>query len=376
MDTKELERLLRNGKGALPCQAIESLKQNHFITHSKIASGPASLDLVLSEECYQIGQPLLMPERGQEVYTMIKNELSAKRHRSTNLFPGKEYIIALQESISLPNEIYGYLNPKSTTGRVFTHCRTLSDGVREYDHLPRNWRGKMWVHVVPKVFPISYVPGVDTLNQIRLIVKNAQLSQFELQSLQRQYSVMKQEQDIPITSDRFRIRGGEKGYMILTLDCVGIDDVVGYRALHCKEPLPIGGVQCADWKKYFEPIKTKKYLRLKKHEYYLLSTKDMISIPPDYAAEVQAVGVQYGDNRWHFAGFIDNGFGFSQENPLFGNTITLEVLANEEMRFKDGQPVANLLFEKVAETPLKLYGGERSNYKIQRGTRLPKQFTM
>lgn len=373
MKTKELELLLSNGKGALPRQAIETLKSESFIKNSQQSSGPASLDLTLSEECYEI-ERVIMPKKGEEVFKLLKREMKGKKLKNFNLFPGKQYLIGIEEEFLLPSSLYGYINPKSTTGRTFVHCRSMIDGVDKYDHLPRECYGKIWALVIPQVFPISYIPGVDTLNQIRLIIKGEQLSQMEIQSIQHKFKIMKEDERLALKKDYKTIRGNALGYMIFSADCIGQNGIVGYKAKQNKNPLPIGGIRCADWKDYFEIIRSKKYLELDPRYFYLLSTKERVSIPPQFAAEVKPVTEGYGEFRSHYAGFVDSGFGYKPDDLLFGNTITLEVRVFEKTILRHGQPVACLQFEKMVEIPDQLYSKTSGTYASQLGARLPKQF--
>jgi dCTP deaminase len=375
MKTKQLEQLLLTGVGALPFQAIETLKEYQLIKDSPLKAGPASLDLVLTDECYEIKR-VIFPKQGQEVYSLINKEMGSKRHKGNVLFPGKQYIISHQEGFELPRELYGYSNPKSTTGRSFTHIRLFADGVSQYDHLPRGWRGKAWSLVTPKLFPILYRPGIDSLNQMRILRKDARLSELEIRRMQGQYSALKDENNKRKQANTLRIRGGDHGYMIFSADCVGVDGIVGYEAKVSKEALPIGGVHCSDWKKYFKPIKAKKYLELDPAKYYILSTSERISIPPQFAAEVKAIDERHGEFRTHYAGFFDPGFGYDSTNPLAGNTITLEVRVFEKTCLWHGQPVACLQFEHMAAIPESLYDKTSGTYKKQIGATLGKQFNM
>lgn len=373
--TKNLEQMLLIGHGALPYQHINLLKDHHFIQHSTLFPGPSSLDLAIGEECYEIKR-MIFPKKGQTILSLIKGDMGGKIHKGHVLLPGRKYIIMHDELFNLPRTLYGYANPKSTTGRAFVHARLLADGVSQYDHLPRGWTGRLWSLVIPQLFPISYVPHLDSLSQMRIFRKDARLSELEIQSAQLKYSMMKEENDEPAKSNYFHIRGGEHGYMIFTADCIGVNGIAGYVGKYHKEPLPIGGKTCSDWKKYFEPVKKSRYIELDPLKYYILSTRERISIPPEFAAEVKPIDERMGEFRSHFAGFFDSAFGYDPNNKLEGNTMTLEMRTFEKMVLWHGQPFVSLGFEKMTQIPDALYNQTSGTYKNQIGAKLGKQFKM
>lgn len=87
MKTKEL-RLIEDGHGALPYQTINAMKEAYFIRNSKVTPGPASLDLVLSEECYKIKR-VIFPKPGESVYKLIKMKWVVYVIKVARLFQGK-----------------------------------------------------------------------------------------------------------------------------------------------------------------------------------------------------------------------------------------------------------------------------------------------
>ncbi len=89
-------------------------------------------------------------------------------------------------------------------------------------------------------------------------------------------------------------------------------------------------------------------------------------IPPDLAAEMVPIDPAMGEFRVHYAGFFDPGFGWTT-NGLPGARGVLEVRSHEvPFVLEDGQMIARLVFEKIAERPEALYGeAGASNYQGQ-----------
>lgn len=372
MKIEKLQRIL-SAEGALPFQAIQALQDHGFIKHSKHTPGPSSLDLALSDECYRIDR-IIIPKPGESVRDLIP-EMIGKRQLSPTLKKDETYLIQLKEGFYLPDSVYGFCNPKSSTGRIFTHSRILADGVSQYDSLSRGYTGELWNVLQPKAFSVSYAPG-DTASQIRILTSDTRLSELEINSLHVKAPLVKDEYGQPLFGKQLQIGGGDHGYLTLSIDCVGVGDIIGYEAVSCPKVVPLSGKQLFSKGKFWKPIKKAEHIELEPGKQYILSTKERVSIPPNHAAEVKAIDERFGEFRSHYAGFIDNGFGYDPNRPLFGNTITLEVCVFERMCLWHGQPVVCLYFEKMAALPKALYATTSGTYQNQTGARLSKQFIM
>ena len=83
-----------------------------------------------------------------------------------------------------------------------------------------------------------------------------------------------------------------------------------------------------------------------------------------------------GEFRSHDAGFIDPGWGYGAEGEGRGRQLVLEVRPFEDIVFRDGQPVAKIKFETMAEMPDVQYDAlGKSNYTNETAApRLSKHF--
>ena len=88
---------------------------------------PSSIDLTLSNECYEIKYSFL--SHNSKVRDKI-NELIVKKIDLSKEYKfeiNKTYIVKLKENLFLDKNILGKCNPKSTTGRLDIFCRTIVD---------------------------------------------------------------------------------------------------------------------------------------------------------------------------------------------------------------------------------------------------------
>ena len=110
--------------------------------------------------------------------------------------------------------------------------------------------------------------------------------------------------------------------------------------------------------------------------FYILVSREAVTIPPNNAAEMAPYLAMVGEFRVHYAGFFDPGFGWAEAGGA-GSRGVLEVRCHEApFVLEHGQVVGRLVYEKMAAVPEALYGREiASNYQGQ-GLKLSKHFKM
>jgi len=155
----------------------------------------------------------------------------------------------------------------------------------------------------------------------------------------------------------------EKG--LCGYECIaGPDDVVD-----------VANIAHYEAEKFFRPLTLKRgALRLKRDRFYILSGAEAVKIPPALASEMVPMDERSGDFRSHYAGFLDPGWGYGKEGEGKGRPFTLEVRPFEDLVIRPGQPIAKIKFERMAEVPEFHYDTKQSNYLIQTGPKLGKQF--
>ena len=132
---------------------------------------PSSMDLTLSNECYELKYSFLSPAG------RIRNKLKKLSIKKYNLSNGlvfkknKTYLVRLNEKLNLKRIIKGKCNPKSSTGRLDIFCRTILDKSNEYEKIPHKYKGEMFLEITCKSFNIKFHEG-DSLNQMRLVYNN------------------------------------------------------------------------------------------------------------------------------------------------------------------------------------------------------------
>jgi dCTP deaminase len=323
---------------------------------------PASLDLRLGTTAYRVrasflaGHARTVADRLAE-FEMHRVDLSG----GAVLEKGCVYVIPLMERLALPPGITAVANAKSSTGRLDLLTRTITDGGAEFDRIPEGYTGPLYAEVCPRSFSVLVRAG-QRLNQIRFRDGQAVLDDTALGALHAADPLVTGEavisEGLGFSVD-LRLAGGLQGYR--AKPHAGVIDLDR-----------IGHYPAAD---FWEEVRTDQgRIILDPGAFYILVSREAVTIPPDYAAEMAPYLAMVGEFRVHYAGFFDPGFGHRDAGGV-GSRGVLEVRCHEApFVLEHGQVVGRLVYERMSARPATLYGaGIASNYQGQ-GLKLAKQF--
>jgi dCTP deaminase len=353
--------------GVLPAQTLRRLIEDGVIGADRPILPeqiqPASLDLRLGDVAYRVrasflaGQGRSVAERIAE-FEMHSMDLSA----GAVLEKGCVYVIPLMERLALPEGITAVANAKSSTGRLDLLTRTITDGGVEFDRIAGGYSGPLYAEVCPRSFSVLARAG-QRLNQIRFRHGQAVLSDADLTALHGRE---------PLVNGPAVISEG-LGFSVDLRP--GPDDLVGYRAKPHTGVIDLDRIGHYPAAEFWEEIRSRDgRIILDPGAFYILVSREAVTIPPDYAAEMAPYLAMVGEFRVHYAGFFDPGFGHSAAGGT-GSRGVLEVRCHEApFVLEHGQIVGRLVYERMSERPETLYGaGIASNYQGQ-GLKLAKHF--
>lgn len=363
-----------NKKGALPAQTLRDLVKAGFVKNANPENiSPASIDLSLSEEVYEIAG-LLLAKNGESIRSLLPLMNATKVSITSPIQTGKLYIARLNETLELPKEVYGYCNPKSSTGRLDMHVRVLADGVPRYDSVtPRGYTGELWVAIHAKSFAVQLHSGTP-LTQLRLFNADTRLNELELEIALKEHQLVWHSTEERTVSYDELLTHDQDGALILT--AMVDDDIAGYKCIASQDQvLDVAKIASYEATNFFEPVYAEDgFLRLKRGSFYILSGAERVRIPPMFSSEMAPMDERSGDFRSHYAGFLDPGWGWGLDGEGHGRPFTLEVRPFEDLVVRRGQPIAKITFERMAEEPDVHYDTKASNYLKQTGPKLGKQF--
>ncbi len=313
-------------------KSIKSLKK---IDNNQLQ--PASLDLTLSKFCYRIKASFIPNEIA--ISTILKNLVLNKIDLQNEflLEKGCIYLCEINEYLNLPIDIKGKSNPKSTTGRLDIFTRIITERGSEYDYIDYNYKGKLYLEIIPQSFSIKIKKNIS-LNQIRFYQGK------ENETIQR-----KQKISVSI----------KKNF------------VSAYKAKKITSSINLRKINFYKKSLYWEEIiPNDNSFIIEKDEFYILRSKELISIPRNNAAELEPYKDSFGNFRVHYAGFFDPGFGHTNGIPA-----VLELRAYDTpFIIRDGQLVGQLNYYDINLVKKFSYGKSiKSNYYNQ-SLKLAKQF--
>ncbi len=372
-------------EGMLPSQEIRELiakgsiqAPSSGVTEKQIQ--PASLDLRLGDIAYRV-QASFVPQNST-VEAGIR-ELGLKittvdLTRATVFEKGCVYIVPLLEELNLPEDTSAWANPKSSTGRLDIFTRLITDYGVAFEKVRPGYKGRLFAEIASRTFTIAVRAGV-TLNQLRFIRGKPKPSDSATKALEK----------AEWAKDEALVYGEEgnpekalidKQSIKLSVNLRGSDasEIVAYKARENTPVIDLANINHYDpqdfWDIRHDP--GKRGLILDPGGFYILASKERLSIPPDWAAEMVSMDQDIGEFRIHYAGFFDPGFGYGAgDSDLKGTRAVLEVRAHEvPFLIEHGQIMGRLKYFPLIARPDKIYGTQIGSSYQRQGLALSKHF--
>ena len=359
--------------GILPSQEITNLIARGNISGSPAVNPdhiqPASLDLRLGDMAHRVRASFL-PGPNSTVEAKIKELRMTRVDLTAAPVFEKDcvYIVPLVEELNLPESISGKANPKSTTGRLDIFTRLITDYGTEFDRVPQGYKGKLYAEVVSRTFTVAIRAGMR-LSQLRFVQGNPRSSDSAIRGLDREEPLVYDE-DSPTKA---RVERGLR----ITVNLEGAEaEIIAYKAKRFAPAIELDKINFYPTEEFWEVRhqNASKNLILEPGDFYILASKEKVSVPPEFAAEMVPFDPSDGEFRIHYAGFFDPGFGHGS-GDIKGTPAVLEVRAHEvPFLMEHGQLVGRLNYMPLLRRPDKIYGTNiGSSYQHQALT-LSKQF--
>jgi dCTP deaminase len=275
---------------------------------------------------------------------------------------GCVYVVPLMENLALPGDLTAVTNAKSSTGRLDLLTRTITDGGTEFDRIAAGYAGPIYAEICPRSFSVLVRPGMR-LNQLRLRRGDAVLSDADLAAVHAR---------TPLVDSNPVIAGG-LGFSVDLAPAQG--SLVGWRAKPHTGVIDLDRIGHYAPRDFWEEVHAAHgQIILDPGAFYILVSREAVTIPPTHAAEMAPYLAMVGEFRVHYAGFFDPGFGWAATGGA-GSRGVLEVRCHEApFVLEHGQVVGRLVYERMSAVPETLYGaGIASNYQGQ-GLKLSKHF--
>ncbi|MFQ5380547.1 MAG: 2'-deoxycytidine 5'-triphosphate deaminase [Dehalococcoidia bacterium] len=338
---------------------------------------PASIDLRLGPVAHRLRSSFLPGLDATVADRLAGLEMGPPLDLSADggavLERGRPYLVPLVETLNLPERVRARANPRSSTGRLDIFTRVVSDHGARFDEIRRGYEGSLWLEVYSNTFTVRVAAGL-CLAQLRLSDSDDILRGPDIRRVH-------EDEGLLYVPDRTQPRKADAPMIASDGLFVGVDlpadDFAGWRAKGNSGLLDLDAADRYDVLDFWEPVFAEPGGRLVLHpeQFYLLKSRELVSIPPGYAVEMAAYDPTNGELRTHYAGFFDPGFGRGR-GEVRGTSAVLEVRAHDvPFMLEHGQPVARFSFEPMAREPERLYGDDEAASHFQRqGVALPRQF--
>jgi len=315
----------------------------------------SSVDLTLANEGYEIAAGSIKPGGFEYRSVILENRdyakpLKLQKDETFLLKKGRTYLFRLNETLKNLKEtrIYGQATAKSSIGRLDVLARLIVDGMDCYEHFKPEYLKEGSVEIFVEISPITFNVRVKpsiSLTQLRLfygslddaVMRGTGVSECVLQGKkENSLSVDLSETEIcekPVSA--FRAKDQEENDFI---------DLWVYEGNNeNKKPKP---------EKYWECLlkDQRNRLQIKKGCFYILRSKERISLPKGVAVYCRATDETIGEMRIHYAGFAHPFFGKNRKDGQEGTPLIFEVRGhNVDVSLRDGEKMANITFYRMSE---------------------------
>ncbi|MEL6344686.1 MAG: 2'-deoxycytidine 5'-triphosphate deaminase [Myxococcota bacterium] len=336
---------------------------------------PSSLDLRLGARVWQLQCSFLPGGAGIErkLGRLATASYRLDAREPLVLHRGGVYLAEIEEVLELPAGVWGRGNPKSSTGRLDVFVRLLTETGYAFDTIPVGYQGRLFLEITPQSFHVAVRRG-DALGQLRLAVGEPMLDRDMLRERQAKDPLCLWSDGSPAP-----LADGPTPGILLS---VNLEDhaggPVGYLARRHQPPVDLSRRNLPTDRYWMPLLPTGGDGQvLEPEQFYIFATRETLRIPPDLCAELVAFDATKGELRTHYAGFIDAGFGWSEDEDAgagVGARLVLEIRTHDvPFLLEHGQPLFRVEFMRNETRPDVLYGQTNSNYQMQ-GLKLAKQF--
>lgn len=362
--------------GALNKDQIRKLCEEGLINVGRLrddALDESAIDLYLSGEAYRMKNGSVKPSSSYHYSWFLKRQkLSRKLPRPKNgiytLQAKTTYVFKLQERLERELGVAGFhgqATAKSSIGRVDVLARLIVDGMDTYESFDPaglvKGSGEMYLEITPMTFPVRVKEG-KSLSQLRLFYGNPEDVRIKGKELLETVFPGSENPDGALRVD-------------LTHENIGGLQVAAFcarRPNSATPPIVLWETRPApDPCDYWTCVESDDAgrLEIQANNFYILRSKEKISLPEGIAIYCRAIDETIGEMRIHYAGFVHPRFGTNRSDKKEGTPLIFEVRGHQvNVSLADGERMANLIFYRMStDSPKKeTKGKEKGKRKKKR----------
>jgi dCTP deaminase len=310
----------------------------------------SAVDLSLTREGYRVTRGSVKPFGDRYMHFCKAGGLLEKLPEAEiyELKRTKTYLFKLNEKLNLSKEsrIHGRATAKSTIGRMDVLARLIVDGMDHYEGFDLEGldkgHGDMYLEITPMTFNVRVREGIS-LSQLRLFRGKPEASE-----------IVGEEVYEPLLHVDTGCEMDGSLSVNLQPTLISGKEVCAFQANlmeEDEEPIDLWErekvVPCTYWK--FLKSDKQNRLKIHKNHFYILRSKEKISLTEGVAVYCRATDEAIGEMRIHYAGFVHPFFGKERGDGQEGTPLIFEVRGHDvDVSLKDGEKMARLIFYRMS----------------------------
>lgn len=318
--------------------------------------GYSAIDLTLSNEAHRMVRGSVKPFRDRYEHGVISQGLAERLDPDDDgayiLKRTNTYLFKLKERIRFKEEarLHGQATAKSTIGRMDVLARLIVDGMDCYEAfdplgLDRG-SGEMYLEITPMTFNVRVKEGIK-LSQLRLFRGNPEDSKIVgedvFEPLLHREDDQRIDGSLSVDLEETDVRGHNVCAFWANRADEDDEPIDLWAHEEGQKPLP-----CEHWR--FLRTGQDKRVRIEKDHFYIMRSKERISLPGSVAVYCRATDETIGEMRIHYAGFVHPHFGQNRRDGQKGTSLIFEVRGHDvDVSLRDGEKMAQLVFYRMSE---------------------------
>lgn len=321
------------------------------VANKEDAIDHSSIDLCLANEGYRLNEGSVKPFGLGFLNQVVKDGLATRIESDpTGLFhldAKTTYLFKLKESIKglADKAIYGRATAKSSVGRLDVLARLVVDGMRHYEAFTPDVLTEetdMFVEVTPITFPVLVKEGIP-LTQLRLFYGKPENCEIDGVEVARTCfsGNDKQDNNLTVNLENTKIKGATVCGFCTSENVAKLEPIQLWKGDRLPKP--------SNWWNAVRADKRGR-LRITKNSFYILRSKERLTLPPGIAVYARAIDEEIGEMRIHYAGFAHPLFGLDRSDDVEGTPLMFEVRGHDvDVSLRDGEILAGLKFFRMSE---------------------------
>jgi dCTP deaminase len=313
----------------------------------------SAVDLHLTHEAYRLIKGSVKPFGNGFLEQILKQDLAERIDLDSEgrfqLDPRSTYVFRLKERIESDGggSLYGQATAKSSVGRLDVLARLIVDGMHHYEafHPPAIASGSadMYLEVTPITFAVLVRPG-DSLSQLRLFYGNPDDCEIKGSEIARTcFAGIGKDHHLRVDLTSTPILGVEGCGFRARTPSEADDPIPLWRQAPNVQPNP---------SRWWQLVKRDSHglLKIAKNHFYILRSKERLSVPPGIAVYARAIDEEIGEMRIHYAGFAHPFFGWNRADGESGTPLIFEVRGHDvDVSLRDSEILARLRFFRMSQ---------------------------